>query len=113
MTTVKTIISTMLLIFCVSAAAEFTTIELAYEISLSEFQMPASENGKLSFKQCAECKTQTVRVTSETQYVLNREDLEMTEFRKSLSKVRDRSVPTVIVKHHLESDTIVSVSVSL
>jgi hypothetical protein len=95
------------------AAADFNTVDLAHEIALSEFQMPATSNGKLSFRECDGCVIQTYRVTNDTQYVLNRSSLELTEFRKQLLKIRNRNEEMVIVKRNLESDTIVSVSVSL
>lgn len=100
---------------CVSlpVTAEIRTIAAAYEIALNNVRMPTSENGVLSFKRCATCDVQRVSVTSQTQYILNDENIEIKELRRSLLKVRERASVTVIVKHHLESDTIIWVSVTL
>lgn len=100
---------------CISlpVSAEMRTIAAAYEVALNDFHVPASENGILSFKQCSTCKVQVVKVTGQTEYILNQEKLELSDFRKSLSTVRNRSTVTVIVRHHLESDTIDRVSVTL
>ena len=105
----------IVMIVCTSlpAAAEFTTVAPAYEISLADFQAPSSANGSLSFKQCSTCDQQTVRVTNQTRYVLNREQIELSDFRRAIALVRDRSTKTIVVKHHLESDTVISVSISL
>jgi len=34
-------------------------------------------------------------------------------FRKAVFQIRDRAAETIIVLHHLESDTIVSISVTI
>jgi len=96
-----------------SATADMRTIAEAYEVTLSDLQMPASENGVLAFKQCSTCDLEVVNVSDHTKYVLNHEDVELADFRRSIATVRDRSAVTVIVKHHFESDTIVRVSVTL
>jgi len=103
----------MALCLSLPVSAEMRTIAEAYEVALSDFHMPASENGILSFKQCSTCKVQVVKVTGRTEYILNQESMELADFRKSLSKVRQRSAITVIVRHHLESNTIDRVSVTL
>jgi hypothetical protein len=103
-----------LLIFgSLSAAAEFETVTRAYEIALDEFRVPATANSALSFKQCSSCDVETIRVTNRTQYIVNAERIELLEFKKAISRVRNREDKGIIVKHHLESDTIVSVSISL
>ncbi len=109
----KTILIGMIVFGSVPAAAEFTTVAPAYEISLEEFRLPTSPNSTLSFKRCATCDIQTVRVTNHTQYVLNKEQTKLSDFRRAIARVRDRSNKTIIVKHHLESDTVISVSISL
>ncbi len=103
----------LLFFISLSAAAEFEPVTRAYEISLNEFRVPATANSALSFKQCASCDIETVRVTHRTQYIVNNERLELLEFKRVISRVRDREDKGIIVKHHLESDTIVSVSISL
>jgi len=96
-----------------SATADIRTIAAAYEVTLSDLKMPASENGVLAFRQCSTCDLEVVSVSDHTEYVLNHKDVDLADFRRSLAAVRDRSAITVIVKHHFESDTIVWVSVTL
>jgi hypothetical protein len=96
-----------------TATAEIVTISRAYEVRLSDFLAPASYSGSVTFKPCFSCDAKTVRVLPETQYVLNGRSIELKEFKKSLALVSNRAAETVIVKHHLESDTVVSVSITL
>ena len=103
----------LVLVISQTALADFRTITRAHEISLSDFRAPASVNGIVSFKLCESCEMQTVNVTTATQYILNTRSVALPKFRKSLSSVQDQSRETVTVLHHLESDVITSISVSL
>jgi len=94
-------------------AADIKTITLASEISLSEFRAPASINGVASFRKCESCELQVVSVTRNTRYEFNRHVVTLQKFRKSLATVTNRERETVIVKHHLESDVITSISLNL
>jgi hypothetical protein len=110
---IKTILVTALLMLSLSAAAEFTTIARAYEIALSNFRVPATPSAAAIFRQCDECDARAVRVTPSTLYVVNGQPVTLKEFRKSVFGIRRRVETTVIVKHHLETDTIVSVTVTI
>ena len=103
------------LIACLSlpAAAEFTTIARAHEIALSNLRVPVSSSASLMFRQCDDCEMLFVRMTEATVFVVNGEAVKLKEFRKSVFQVRDRTRTIVIVKHHLQSDTITSVRVDL
>ncbi|MDH3275213.1 MAG: hypothetical protein OEM64_04940 [Gammaproteobacteria bacterium] len=96
-----------------SAMADFKTITRAYEVVLSDFRAPASVNGIVSFKTCESCEVQTVNVSSTTRYQLNDRTVTLPQFRRSLSTVQDRSDETIVVMHHLESDVVTSISISL
>ena len=102
---------TMFLSF--AAYAEFKTITLAQEIALNNFVVPASENGIVSFRTCDECDQQILSVTSQTSYRLNNESLTLQEFREEIFQVHQREDVTVIVHHHLETDTVPLISVAL
>jgi len=101
------------LVLSLPAAAEFTTVAEAYEIALSDFRVPATPSSGIIFKRCADCDMETVRVTPDTRYIVNNRSVTLKDFRKQVFQIRDRAAETIIVKHHLESDTIVSVSVSI
>ncbi len=103
----------VLLALSLAAAADFRTITEAYEVDLSNLRLPGSENGTLTFKQCSDCETQTLRVTSKTRYVINDRDFALVEFKEQLKTVRKRKDQNVSVLHHLESNTIKAVKVRL
>ena len=96
-----------------SAAADLTTITAAYEVAVSDLRLPVSENGTLTFKQCPDCEAQTLRVTSNTRYVVNDRGTELAEFKNQLRRVRNRKTVAATVMHHLESNTITAISVNL
>lgn len=96
-----------------SAAALGPVVAQAHEISLENFSAPATENGGATFSKCNTCQRQTVRVSGGTRYVVNGSDVRLEDFRKALSQVRSRDDVTLTVVHHLESDTITKISVSL
>ncbi len=103
----------VLLGLSLAAAADFRTITEAYEVYLSDLRLPGSENGTLTFKQCSDCETQTLRVTSKTRYVINDRDFALAEFKEQLKRVRNRKDKNASVLHHLESNTIKAVKVWL
>ena len=103
----------VLLGLSISAVADFRTITEAYEVDLSDLRLPGSEYGTLTFKQCSDCETQTVSVTSNTRYLINDRDFALTEFKEGLKRVRNRKGSSVSVLHHLESNTIKAIKVWL
>ena len=106
-------VMTLLLALSLSATADFVTLERAYEVPLSLYRAPATSAGSLAFKQCDHCDLRVIRVTAGTRYVFNKEQLELAEFRQALAGLSDRSHKFVIVLHHLESDTVTSVTLNL
>jgi len=102
-----------LLVVSLPAVAEFTTISRAYEVALSDMRVPATPSSGIIFKQCTDCDMMSVRVTPDTQYIVNGKSITLKAFRKAVFQIRDRAAETIIVLHHLESDTIVSVSVTI
>ena len=110
---IRTLFIALLMSLSLSAAAEFVTVELAYEVALSDMTTPVTNSGSLVFKECEDCDVRSIRMTRNTQFIVNGRTVELKEFRKQVFQVSDRSGVPVTVKHHLESDTVVSVSVSL
>ena len=93
--------------------AEFRTITEAYEVDLSNLTLPATVNGKLTFRQCSECDAQTLRVTGKTRYLINDREFTLAEFKRQLRRVRHRKDQNISVSHHLESNTIRAIKVWL
>lgn len=93
--------------------ADFTTIELASEVRLSDFRLPQSPNDAASFKTCSDCKRQFVSVTFDTRYYVNGKPVDLADFRRRVSLVQDRDEEMVIVRHHLEDDVLTAISINL
>lgn len=110
---IKTLLIATLFCLSLSAAADFRVTEQAYEIPLSEFLAPTTANGAVAFKECADCTRMRVRVTSDTRYSVNGRAVRLDDFRKAVLQVDNREKTPVTVLHHLESDTIVALSVSI
>ncbi|MDH4107886.1 MAG: hypothetical protein OEW35_06195 [Gammaproteobacteria bacterium] len=113
MNALKKIIPALLLVSSMVAGADGVLITRTYEVPLNLFRMPGARNGTLTFRVCDECETLTFRVTEGTDYVVNSDTRELKDFRKTLARVRDRASATVMVTHHLESDTVTTVRIDL
>jgi len=88
-------------------------ISQGYEIRLSNFRAPATANGGVAFQECDECARKSVRVTSGTLYKVNGKAVRLEDFKKALAYVNNRDEVFLTVLHHLESDTIEMIDVSL
>jgi hypothetical protein len=110
---IRKLLVLVLLGLSLAAAADFKTITESYEVALSDLRLPGSEYGTLTFRQCSGCKSQTLRVTSKTRYVINDRDFALAEFEEQLKDVRNRKDQIISVLHHLESNTIKAIKVWL
>ena len=95
------------------AVAEFSTVTQAYEIALSDLRLPGNANGTLGFKSCSECASQTLKVRSDTRYVLNGRTVTLGRFKAELGRIRRHRDVAVTVLHHLESNVVTGVKVKL
>ena len=111
--TFRNLFAVALLGLGISLTAQGDVVSRAYEVALSDFNAPATENGGVTFKPCSTCERQLVRVTGSTRYTVNGKAVRFDDFRKAVTRVRNRDDATVIVLHHLESDTVVSIDVSI
>jgi hypothetical protein len=97
----------------ISFAATGQVVSQAYEVAIGDFRAPVSQNGVIAFKECEDCERRLVRVTPATRYTINGKSVQFDDFRKTIGPAGSRRRGDVIVLHHLESDTIESISVSL
>ena len=110
---IRITITAVLVLLCTSVSAQFMTVELAHEVPLSEFVVPVTQNGTLNFKQCADCKTFSARLTPSTRYVINDAQVELQEFRKQITAIRNRGNKTVTVLQHLETNTVTLIEIRI
>jgi len=110
---IKTLFAITMICFGLSATAEDRILSLAYELALSDFQAPVTQNGSAAFKTCDTCERKYVRVTPATRYSVNGKVVRLEDFRDAVRRVRNRDEKGVVVLHHLESDTIKSISATI
>lgn len=110
---IRNLLVALLMTFSLSAVADFVTVEEGYEVALSDMTTPVTSSGSLVFKECADCDSRMIRMTRNTRFIVNGQTVGLKEFRKRVFQVSDRDRVAVTVMHHLESDTVTSVSVNL
>ena len=112
---IQTLITIALLSLVLSGVAngQGKTVVAAYEVVLSDFRPPATSNGGATFKACTECERQLVRVTGTTRYSVNGKTVRLDQFKAAVATANDRDKTLVIVLHHLESNTLTSIDVSV
>ncbi|MBT8084269.1 MAG: hypothetical protein HKN35_02915 [Woeseia sp.] len=96
-----------------AALADIKTITEAHEINLNNFRAPGTTSGTISMRDCDACTPTTLRVNADTRYFVNGEVVSLADFRQQLASSRNRNETVVIVSHHLESNTVRAIKVSL
>jgi len=109
----KLLIAAALLCLALPAAADFQTISRAYEVEPSNLTIPTSQNGRVLFKNCDECATRAVRLTPNTRFVVNGRSIRFEKFRRIANGIGNAEPELIGVLHHLESDTVVSLSLTV
>lgn len=110
---IRKILVIALLAMSLPAAAEFVTVSLAHEVALSNMRVPATPSSGVQFRKCDDCESIILRVTPHTQYLVNGQAVDLKEFRANVFNIRDRASKVVVIKHHLETDTVESISVHI
>lgn len=96
-----------------TAAADFRTITEVHEVNLIFLRLPGTPSGTLSFAECADCDSQTIRVSPATHYVINGRTVSLADFKRAVASVTNREDTIINVSHHLESNTVTTVTAKL
>jgi len=67
-------------------------VEGAGEYLLSHLDLPSNATGSLGLKPCATCSTQSLRVTSATQYHVNDSQVAFADFAAVVAELRRRNI---------------------
>ncbi len=105
----KIVITAILLMLAIPAAADFVTTSRAYEVALADLVVPPSQHSRLMFRQCADCDSESIRLTPQTRFIVNGRDVLFDKFRLFARQATTADVVTVTILHELESDTVESV----
>lgn len=109
----KFLAAAILTVLALPVIAGFDTISRAYEVRADFITVPTTENSNISFSECEDCNLTTARLTLETRYTINGRNVRFDEFRQALLSAKQSEESGAVVLHHLESDTVTSVSVIL
>ena len=109
---IKTFTIALVLAFSISAFAQGVPMTKTFEVSIFSVRMPVSENGTISIQECDDCDYHSLRVTPNTQYLINERALKLDKFRQALTEMRQNGDTTVNVKRDDASNTVVNVRVS-
>ena len=109
----KLLIAVAMIGLALPAAADFTTVQIAYEVALSELRLPRNEHGTIAFKECADCEYKTKRVSANVRYRVDGRSVSLEKFREMTDRVADRDNEAVTILHHLEDNRVTEVSVYL
>lgn len=105
-------IAAIILAIALPAAAQFRTVQQAYEVQLTNVRLPQSDAGTLGFRPCAGCDFVTKRLSEDASFVLNGRSMSLEKFRRGLARVKRRQTQWVTVLHHLEQDRITKVELT-
>ena len=107
MNMMKTItLAWMLIISSLAFAGEKT-----YEVSIYSLRLPVSHNGTVALRECDDCDYHTIRVTPNTQYVINDQHLRLDEFRERILDLKRHGNITVNVTRDEATETVVNMFV--
>ena len=103
----------IVLAIALPAAAQFRTVQQAYEVQLTNLRLPQSDSGTLGFRPCDGCDFLTKRLSEDARFVLNGKSMSLERFRRGVARVRERQDRYVTVLHHLEKDRITKVELTV
>ncbi|MGI9270293.1 MAG: hypothetical protein ACR2QT_00855 [Woeseiaceae bacterium] len=109
---IKKLVTITLICVGFAASAQGDVVSQAHELTLSQFTAPTTNNASIAFKECDDCERLRTRVTNATSYSFDGKRVRLEKFRTAVSQVRDRDNTFVTVLRHLESNTVVSISVT-
>ncbi len=107
------LITAILMFLTLPVLADFDTASRAYEVGASYVTVPTSDNSDISCSECEDCDRVTARLTPQTHYTLNGQNVRFAEFREAILQAKQTEQSGVVILHHLESDTVVSAAVIL
>lgn len=111
MKTIKTFAIAAALLFSLATFAQSLPPSKTFEISIFSVRMPVSESGTISIRECEDCDYHSIRVTPQTQYLINDHAMTLEQFRQALTEMRQRGDTTVNVQRDDTSNTVVTVRV--
>ena len=99
--------------FAAPALADFVRITRAYELEPELVVVPVTASSSMHFKNCDECETTSGQLNAQTRFSVDGKTVDFEEFCDAIGLAKQSEHSGIFLLHHLESNAIVSVSVSL
>ena len=109
----KIMIMALVMVFTLPAFAEYVTISRAYELDAAQVSVPVSANSRIQFSRCDQCEKRSAQLTEETLFTVGGETVNFQDFCDAMRLAKQSERTAMLLEHHLKSDTVISVSVSL
>jgi hypothetical protein len=110
---IKIIVTSLMLAFTPLAFADFVTVSRAYELEPELVHIPLSPVSGLFFSNCEGCGMKSGQLTVNTQLSVDGKTVDFEEFCEAMRQAKQSTGSGIFLLHHLESNEIESVSVSL
>jgi hypothetical protein len=95
------------------AFADFETVSRAYELEPDLVSVPPTPSSRIHFSECSGCVATSAQLTSKTRFSVDGKTVTFEGFCDAVRLAQRSERSGVILQHHLESDAVISVSVSL
>lgn len=115
MKTIRNTLAVLAVLIALPALGQIVTLINAVETAPSNIILPASINGMMTFRPCAEeCEKEheRVRLTPETKFSIDGKGMRWEDFRKEFPTVRNNDGAYALVSYETKNNVLVSLEVS-
>ena len=109
----RIIIAALMMAVTAPALADFVAVSRAYELEPNLVNVPVSSSSSMSFSNCDGCETTSGQLNAQTRFSVDGETVDFEEFCDAIRLAKQSEHSGIFLLHHLESNAILSVSVSL
>jgi len=102
-----------MIVFALPTLADFVTVSEVYELEPDFINVPLTPSSSLAFRNCEECATTSGQLTAETEFSVRGKKVGFKELCNAIRLAKQSEHAAIFLQHHLESNAILSVSVSL
>jgi len=95
------------------ALADIVRVSRAYELEPKLVNVPMSPSSSMLFSNCDGCETTSGQLNAQTRFSVDGKTVDFDKFCDAIRLAKRSEGSGILVLHHLESNAIVSVSVSL
>ena len=102
-----------MMIFTLPAVADIVTISRVYELEPDLVSVPLTATSRMLFSDCDGCEATSAQLTAETLFTVDGMTVDFGDFCNAIRLAQQSERAGIFLQHHLESNAVLSVSVSL